>query len=162
MKRHTSLVALSQHHHYALLQSLSIRRAREEPPERKASAMRKVAVKFLDFWQAKGKLHFREEEEILLPAYAWHVSLENDPDVIRMLAEHASLRGRIARLAATLDANAGLESELAELGQLLSDHIRLEENIIFPRLENTLSEQELAELGRTLTRLHSKGESCEL
>lgn len=162
MKRHTSLIALSQHHHYALLQSLSIRRAREEPPERKPSALRKVAEKFLHFWQEKGKLHFREEEELLLPAYSLHVSLENDPDVIRMLAEHASLRGRIARLASLLDANADLESELTELGQLLNDHIRLEENIIFPRLETTLSEHELAELGRALTRLHSKGESCEL
>ncbi|HSP07092.1 MAG TPA: hemerythrin domain-containing protein [Acidobacteriota bacterium] len=161
MKRHKSLHELSRHHHFALVEALSIRRARQEPVERRPAAMKKVAETFVRFWQEKGRLHFREEEEILLPAYASHVSLENDPDVIRMLAEHASLRARIGRVALLLNAKESLESDLVELGHLLHDHIRLEENIIFPRIEETLSEEELQQIGRSLTRLHPK-DSCGL
>ena len=160
MKRHKSLHELSRHHHFALLESLSIRKAGEEPAERRPAAMRKVAERFVRFWQEKGRLHFREEEEILLPLYALHVPLEDDPDVIRMLAEHASLRARIGRLAAGLQGDKSMESELVQLGRLLHDHVRLEENIIFPRIEKTLSEEELQQAGRSLTPLHPK-DSCD-
>lgn len=161
MKRHESLHELSRHHHFALLESLAIRRAGEELPERRPDAMKKVAETFVRFWNEKGRLHFREEEEILLPAYASHVPLQDDPDVIRMLAEHASIRAKIGQLASLLDSNQALEPALTELGRLLHDHIRLEENIIFPRIEATLSEEELQQTGCSLTVLHPKG-SCDL
>jgi hemerythrin-like domain-containing protein len=161
MKRHESLQELSRHHHFALLESLAIRRSGEEPAGRRPGAMKKVAETFVRFWNEKGRLHFREEEEILLPAYASHVSLENDPDVIRMLAEHALIRAKIGQLASLLDSNQSLEPELTELGRLLHDHIRLEENIIFPRIETTLSEAELQQIGHSLTVLHPKS-SCDL
>ena len=112
MKRHESLHELSRHHHFALMEALYIRRAMNEPPEKRALRLRKVAEKFVEFWEKKGKLHFREEEEILLPAYSVHVPLENDQDVIRMLAgscfdprkdccsESASIKRRTDRNAA--------------------------------------------------------------
>jgi hypothetical protein len=40
--------------------------------------------------------------------------------------------------------------------------VRLEENVIFPRLEKTLTKAELRRVGKLLTRLHSKGEICEI
>jgi hemerythrin-like domain-containing protein len=161
MKRHESLHALSQHHHFALLQSLFIRRANEEPGATRISRLREVADKFLEFWEDKGKLHFREEEEILIPAYALHVSILDDPDVMRMLADHATIRARIGKLASLLLNNETFETDLIELGGLLHDHVRLEENIIFPKLEKILSEEELQKVGHLLTWLHPKG-SCEL
>ncbi len=161
MKRHPSLHALSQHHHFALIQSLFIRRARQQPAARRAAAVRRVAEKFLRFWEQNGQQHFREEEEILLPAYARHVPLETDPDVMRMLADHAAIRARIEQVRELLEAKAPVEAELAELGRMLTDHVRLEENRIFPRMEKALSAAELEALGKRLTRLHAKG-SCEV
>ena len=161
MKRHESLHALSQHHHFALLESLFIRRAKEESGATRDSSLRKVAEEFIQFWEKKGKLHFREEEEILIPAYALHVSIENDQDVMRMLADHAKIRAKIGKLSSLLSNNEAFETDLTEIGETLQNHVRLEENIIFPRLEKTLSEEELRKVGHLLTWLHPKG-SCEL
>ncbi len=161
MKRHKSLHALSQHHHFALIQSLFIRRARQQPPAKRAAALRRVAEKFLRFWEETGRLHFREEEEVLLPAYARHVSIEADAEVMRMLADHAAIRARIAQLRERLEAGQPVEQDLADLGRMISDHVRLEENQVFPRIEKALSESDLAALARRLTRLHAK-DSCAL
>lgn len=117
-----------------------------------------MAEKFLQFWEKNGRLHFREEEEILLPAYARHVAIESDPDAVRMLADHAAIRARIEQLRERLESNEPVERALAELGRMLKDHVRLEEDRVFPRIEKTLSESELAALGKRLTRLHAKGE----
>ncbi|HSE42761.1 MAG TPA: hemerythrin domain-containing protein [Acidobacteriota bacterium] len=161
MKRHESLHALSQHHHFVLLESLFIRRASQESASTRDSSLRKVAEKFVEFWETKGKIHFRDEEEILIPAYALHVSIENDQDVMRMLADHAMIRARIGKLASLLSNNEAFETDLTELGELLQNHVRLEENVIFPRMEKTLTEEELQRVGHLLTWLHPKG-SCEL
>ncbi|MGH9779336.1 MAG: hemerythrin domain-containing protein [Candidatus Acidiferrales bacterium] len=165
MKRHPSLHALSEHHHHALVQALLIRRAvypesrkagrrAGEKPRQRRAALRRVARDYLRFWQTTGHLHFREEEEVLLPALARHVALDTEPAVTRMLAQHALIRGGIEQLAAKLAANRNLEPELTALGQLLHDHVRLEENQIFPRIEAALGEKELRRLGRRLSRLH--------
>lgn len=160
MKRHESLHALSQHHHFALLETLFIRRANEESGATREARLREVADKFMEFWEKDGKLHFREEEEILIPAYALHVSIQDDQDVMRMLADHAMIRAKIGKLSALLSNNQAFEADLIELGELLQNHVRLEENIIFPRLEKILSEEELQKVGHLLTWLHPKG-SCE-
>lgn len=160
MKRHESLHALSQHHHFALLESLFIRRATEESDITRDARLREVADKFMGFWEKDGKLHFREEEEILIPAYALHVSIQDDQDVMRMLADHAMIRAKIGKLSALLSNNEAFEADLIELGELLQNHVRLEENIIFPRMETILSEEELQKVGHLLTWLHPKG-SCE-
>lgn len=161
MKRHESLHALSQHHHFALIEALFIKRAREVPPAKRAASLRKVAEKFLRFYEKTGKVHFREEEEVLLPAYARHVRIEEDKDVKRMLAEHAAIRALIGEVAARLLNEQPFEEQLESLGKMLHDHVRLEEDVIFPRIEKTLSESELRETGKHFTRLHKKGETCE-
>lgn len=162
MKRHESLHPLSQHHHHALVQSLEMRRAQQLPPGEREAALRRVAQKFLRFWEKAGKTHFREEEEILLPAYARHVPLEQDVDVVRMLADHAFIRALVEDLRAALDSKQPVENPLSALAHRLHDHVRLEENHIFPRIEQTLTEDELRALAPHLTRLHRKDEACEV
>ena len=158
MKRHPGLHALSEHHHHALVQALLIRRADQSPPEQRSAAFRQAAKAFLQFWKKTGRKHFREEEEVLLPRYARHVRLDEDPNVMRMLADHALIRSRIQGLQKALAEKRTVDTELTTLGQLLHDHVRLEENLIFPRLEAVLGEAELADLGQHLTRLHNQ---CE-
>ena len=158
MKRHESLHPLSQHHHFALIQVWELRRALKLPAAERGKAVRAVARKFVRFWKNAGQIHFREEEEVLLPAFAQHARLDLDKDVMRMLAEHAIIRGLIGRVEAALGNGEVSEDDVSKLAQTLHDHVRLEENEIFPRIEKALSENALRTMGKGLHRLHKKGE----
>jgi len=163
MKRHPSLHPLSQHHHFALIQALEMRRAAEAPAEQLAAAIQKQAEKFVRFWHKTGHIHFREEEEVLLPAYSRHGRLDRDAGVMRMLADHAEIRAAVKDFEKRLAAKIAIEpEEIARVGKLLHDHVRLEENELFPRIEKTLGEENLNAMGRGLTRLHSKNDLCEI
>ena len=161
MKRHAGLHALSQHHHFALTQALLMRRAAQVPAARRATALRQAAQAFLRFWKKTGQQHFREEEEILLPAYARHARLDRDAAAMRLLAEHAQIRAQVQQLEESLEAAAVAEESVAALARALHDHVRFEENEVFPRIEAALEEAELLALGQRLTRLHPKNR-CEI
>jgi len=163
MKRHPSLHPLSQHHHFALIQALEMRRASEAPAEKRAAAVERQAEQFVRFWRKSGQVHFREEEEVLLPAYARHTRLDRDPDVMRILADHAEIRAAVRDFEQRLAAKTPIQAEeMGRLGKLLHDHVRLEENEVFSRIEKTLGEEQLNAMGRGLTRLHSKNDVCEI
>jgi len=156
MKRHPSLHPLSAHHHHALVQALEIRRAGQLPAAQRRAGLQRAAKMFLRFWRQVGRKHFREEEEVLLPAYARRARLDDDPTVLRMLADHASIRARVEDLEAALAAKRPVETVLVALGQLLHDHVRWEEEQVFPRIEAALSPAELLGLSQRLTPLHGK------
>jgi hemerythrin-like domain-containing protein len=163
MKRHPSLHPLSQHHHFALIQALAMRRAAEAPEGKRAAAVERQAEKFVGFWHKTGHVHFREEEEVLLPAYARHTRLDRDAGVMRLLADHAEIRAAVQEFERRLAEKTSIEpEEIARVGKLLHDHVRLEENEVFPRIEKVLGEKNLDSMGRGLTRLHSKHDVCEI
>ena len=163
MKRHPSLHPLSQHHHFALIQALEMRRAAEAPAEKRAAAVARQAAKFVRFLHKTGYVHFREEEEVLLPAYSRHTRLDNDAEVMRILADHAEIRATVQDFERRLAAKTPVEAEeMARLAKLLHDHVRLEENEVFPRIEKILGEKNLNAMGRGLTRLHAKNEVCDI
>src|SRR5699024_2636351 len=88
-----------------------------------------------EFWFLGGQDHFREEEEILLPAYAAYANV-NQPEIIEMLLEHIKIRSGMDRLF-----NEELNNEdIRELGSLLHDHIREVERNLFPMIEVGLPE----------------------
>jgi hemerythrin-like domain-containing protein len=163
LKRHPSLHPLSQHHHFALIQALGMRRATEILSEKRDAAVARQAEKFLAFWHKTGIVHFREEEEVLLPAYSRHARLDQDAGVMRLLADHAEIRAIVGdfeqRRAKKLAIGA---DDMARLAKLLHDHIRFEENEVFPRIERVLGEENLKAMGRRLSRLHSKNDVCEV
>jgi len=140
-----------------------MKRAAEAPADERVAAVERQAEKFVRFWHKSGHIHFREEEEVLLPAYARHMRLDQDVEVMRILADHAEIRAAVRDFEERLAAKKPIETaELAGLGKLLHDHVRLEENKVFPRIEKMLGEVQLNVLGRGLTRLHSKNDVCEI
>jgi len=140
-----------------------MRRAAEAPAEKRAAAVARSAEKFVRFWHKSGHVHFREEEEVLLPAYARHTRLDRDAEVMRILADHADIRAAVKDFEQRIAAKTPIEAEeLARLGKLLHDHVRLEENEVFPRIEKALGEEQLNTMGRGLTRLHAKNDVCEI
>jgi len=163
MKRHPSLHPLSQHHHFALIRALEMRRAAEAPEDKRDGAVERQAAKFVAFWHKTGHVHFREEEEILLPAYARHLRLDRDADVMRILADHAEIRAAVQDFERHLAAKVPIAVKaMAHLAKLLHDHVRLEENDVFPRIEKALGEEGLKAMGGGLTRLHSKNDVCDI
>src|SRR5699024_3783313 len=90
------------------------------------------------FWIPDGRDHFREEEVILLPVYARHETIDTDI-ITSMLSEHVIIRPKMQQLLAeqlTVE-------EMQGLGKLLEGHIRQEERVIFPTIEEALPEIEL-------------------
>jgi hemerythrin-like domain-containing protein len=163
VKRHPSLHPLSQHHHFALIQALEMRRAAEAPAEKRAAAVERQADKFVAFWHRTGVVHFREEEEVLLPAYARHIRLDQDAGIMRLLADHAEIRAMVQDFEQRRAMKLPIEVEaMARLAGLLHDHVRFEENEVFPRIERVLGGENLDAMGRGLTRLHKKNEVCEI
>ncbi len=153
MKRHAALHPLSEHHHHVLVLALEIRRATELPAAQRNQRLRSLAESVLHFWDESGQTHFVEEEQVLLPKYARHFRLDEDPEIMRMLADHAAIRARIEDLRDSLAGSFSPEPIVA-LGSMLRDHVRLEEDRIFPRIEEALSQIELNSVGSRLTRLH--------
>jgi hemerythrin-like domain-containing protein len=98
---------------------------------------------FLEFWHGEGAHHFHVEEDVLLPAFARHVGPDADP-IVRTLVEHVDLRRRAADVP-----EASLE-DLHALGRRLGDHIRAEENELFPLIEQALPAAELEALAAAI------------
>lgn len=139
MKRSDALAPLSREHHVALEVALRLRRA----DEGSAAAARS---RFLAFFAAEGEAHFAAEERILLPAVA-DVTPPDDPDVARVLHDHAEIRHRAADLERDVDAAV---EELHALGDLLEAHVRHEERVLFPRIEAALGDARLTSLASEL------------
>jgi hemerythrin-like domain-containing protein len=138
MKRHEALEQLSRDHHQALFQAMRLKRAEEDDAS-------DVLGDFLDFWFGVGYLHFRAEEEVLLPAYSAYADASRD-EVVRVLVDHVEIRREAHELG-------GLTSDppperLHKLGERLDAHVRHEERVLFPLIEDALPDDELARVAR--------------
>jgi hemerythrin-like domain-containing protein len=137
VKRSDALAHLSRQHHQGLFAAMKLKRA-------DAAGAAEARDAFVDFWEREGRDHFRAEEELLLPAFARHGEPDH-PAVVRVLVEHVDLRRRGEDAAASADPDPG---ELHELGERLERHIRHEERVLFPLIEDVLPADELARLAR--------------
>lgn len=139
LKRHDALAALSRDHHHALVVAQRLKRANE-------STAAEAREAFLDYWRADGQRHFREEEEILLPSYAGFGD-PGQPVIARVLIDHI----RIRRLAHEVASDSSGPPVLRALGAQLDEHVRREERELFPLIEQTLPEVELARVAQLLS-----------
>jgi hemerythrin-like domain-containing protein len=144
MKRAQALHQLSRDHHKALFVAQRLRRAEEPDLEARA-------LEFLDFWRSHGHRHFQVEEDLLLPAYERVASAEEEP-VVRVLTDHVTIRRRAA------DIEKGVKSlrSLRELGTILEAHVRHEERVLFPLIEQALPPPELERLAREIAQAESE------
>lgn len=136
MKRAEALQPLSREHLAALLAARKLRAADDV-----SAATRE----FLAFWNDDGRRHFRIEEEVLLPGWAAYGELDRD-GVAQMLEEHLMIRRQVLRL------QAGELSirQIHCLGDLLHDHVRFEERVLFVAAEESLDAVSLAYLATAI------------
>ena len=85
--------------------------------------------------------HFREEEELLFPLV---VDSEDARELLtRALLEHQRIHALVGRLGAQLQAGCPDTDLMAQLGELLEEHIRYEERELFPLIERTVDDLQL-------------------
>jgi hemerythrin-like domain-containing protein len=140
MLRDKNLVPLSRQHQHALALCVRIDRASPVGNADLSAWRAEIAQHF----QSEIRVHFAAEEQVLFPA------ARRFPDLIALiedlLTDHAVLRESFAKA----EAGKMSEMELAAFGQRMSAHIRKEERQFFERLQELMSEEDLAQLGRQL------------
>ena len=147
MKRTPELRTLSEDHHHGLVHARQLRRAQKGE---EANSAKSAAKEFLDFWQKETSIHFRKEEEVLLPVVARYGGDVSQDSLVEMLAQHAYIRALIMRLSDEVMGGNVRTETLHEIGEQLEAHIRLEERVVFPLVEESLSRASLTELAARL------------
>ena len=131
MKRDPNLQPLSRDHHHALVLARRASRTAADGSDDEVASMWLSIAKAFDSDLGP---HFEVEERYLLPPL--DVAGE-EPLTRRTRSEHRTLR-------ALLDQEGDAREQLRQFGQLLREHVRFEENELFPKAEQVLSPAELA------------------
>ena len=142
MKRHPALVPLSEEHQQELAHAKRLLRAAGAGPQERLA----VASAYADTFFAETVEHFRCEEEILFPLYVRHAG--STPLLERILRQHMELHGLARALRAEAAAGDIPPGALKTLGQLLHDHVRVEERELFEEIQRTVPAAELDRLRR--------------
>lgn len=137
MRRNENIILLSRDHHFGLLCSWKIRQGFKKniPYER----MREY---ILFFWNENLKSHFEEEEKYLF-------GYLDDSYTRQALEEHQEIKLMVEAIKESNDILL-----LENFADLLEEHIRFEERVLFPYLEENLDAQQLGEVGKNLREHH--------
>jgi iron-sulfur cluster repair protein YtfE (RIC family) len=137
VRRHPALVPLSEEHHHELAHARRLRRAAGAEPEQRLA----VASAYVDAFFRETVEHFRREEEILFPLYVRHAG--STPVLERILREHMELHGLVRALRIEAAAGDIPPEALKRLGDLLHDHVRVEERVLFAEIARIVPAAEL-------------------
>jgi len=143
MQRHPSLIPISHEHHRALAQALFLRRAAEADAEAREAAV----LEYLAFVGAELVPHMGREEANVFPLVLGDD--EGREVVARLVAEHERLIELSHRLALEQETAATRPETLREIGELLNEHVRLEERVLLPLAERLMSDEDLEAIGHS-------------
>lgn len=144
MKRHTSLAPLSREHHAALILARLLQKGAPlykglpVEPEEKA----KYGFKF---YQEEMIRHFEEEEKILKLIKGTNNDLDELTETI--FKEHEELH----KLFQSIIESPELINHQDTLGKKLEAHVRKEERVLFPLIQETCSEEIMTEINKVLS-----------
>ena len=133
IKRNENIVKLSRDHHASLLFCWKLRQGVKHHID--VDRMIKY-IKY--FWSQHFAPHFGEEEQFLFAAL-------KDDKVLKAMDDHKKIKESIDALH---DVRLhGADKKLLLLADLVDEHVRYEERILFPHLESALSDEELMQIG---------------
>ena len=139
LKRNPELAELSREHHFELLFSWKI----------KQGLSRKVDHRILQdyvryFWTHQMESHLEKEEKIVI-----QVLSEADPMRFRVQQDHDLIRSLVAFLHLDRD---DVDYLLDALQHLVQEHVRFEERIFFPYLEQEATPGQLILMGLEMSK----------
>ncbi|MDQ6845954.1 MAG: hemerythrin domain-containing protein [Bacteroidota bacterium] len=136
IKRNENILKLSKEHHFSLLFCWKIRQGLKMNID--ASRIIKYAQYFYEHFL---RLHFREEETFIFRSL-------DDKRIEKAIVQHKEINKRVAKLSKNTDDNANVQLE--KLANLVDDHVRYEERILFPYIERALTDEQLEAIGKKL------------
>lgn len=140
-KRHDSLIPLTHDHHHTLAQA---RRLKDLSRVDDATERRNVANDFINFYFGRAVRHFHEEEELFF------APLVDDPEagdlVARAVSDHLRLHALVRTIKRQLSEGEADPAVLDRISTLLSEHVRFEEQELFPLIERLIPEETLMDL----------------
>lgn len=134
LKRNKNLVVFSKEHYHGLVFSNHLKMASKATDDI-------LKLYIADFWDNHLKSHFKNEEVLLLPLMAEGNQRK------QFVHEHFVIENQINQIK---DAEINVQQQAIELGQLINNHIRFEERVLFPWLEKTLTSNQLIKIGEGL------------
>lgn len=141
MQRSQPLIPFSHDHHHGLV---VCRRIGEGVKH--GIAPGRIIAYIREFWHKDLRRHFEEEEQSVFPLLPG-----TDGLIIQALEEHRQVRAYISLLFS--DNHACLETAAA-FGKLLQQHIRFEERVLFPHIEQSAPAAQLAGLNSQPLQAH--------
>lgn len=143
-RRHESLIPLTHDHHHALAQA---RRLKDVSKLETDTERRNLVNDFLNFYFGRLIRHFHEEEELF---FASVVDDARAQDLVgRAVREHLRLHALVRSVRRQLSTGESDQSQLSEIADLLTEHVRFEEDQLFPLIEELIPEEELMDLATT-------------
>lgn len=139
MKRNINLIELSRDHHHGLLLGWKIKQGIKNNVDNG-----EISSYIKHFAKQALEPHFKQEEEDVLIYLSDEDSLKK-----QVLEEHQE----IFDLVAQLSVNSTIEN-LIVIAEKLEKHIRFEERLLFPHLENNLTEDKLKKIGVAIAENH--------
>ncbi len=139
MKRHEALIPLSREHHEALILAQLLKLTAPDYAGLPTDTNEKSAYA-LDMFNKNLLPHFKSEEKILSAVRDIH------PDIARLTDEIFAEHEELILKFGSLNPGAVVAEELDVLGQALEAHIRKEERILFPMIQQFCPEEILQKL----------------
>jgi iron-sulfur cluster repair protein YtfE (RIC family) len=152
MKRHEAIIPLSQDHHQALRLAVAIRKKAPKIRLAQKSVEEKLA-EAEDVYKTELIPHFEHEEEILFPVCKGRDE-ELDKLIDKVLDEHV----KIKQAAETLREGDPVEN-LDKFGEMLNNHVRLEEREVFQKIQEVVPKEELDKL---IGKIPLAADSCRI
>jgi hemerythrin-like domain-containing protein len=132
--RDENLYVLSQEHHHGLIYAVIMRQAHQA----NAETLKRYIE---DFWDNSLSSHFDNEEKLFLN-FITDTELRE-----RFLSEHKQIRALYQDIK---NEKIDIVEKAKRFGILINDHIRFEERILFPWLQENLTSVELKQIGASL------------
>jgi hemerythrin-like domain-containing protein len=153
MLRDKSLVPLSRQHQHALALCVRIDRASPIKDADLAGWHSEITQHF----QTEIGIHFAAEEQVLFPL------ARKLPDLISLVEELSSDHAALRESFAQAEAGQMSAADLSAFVLRMSSHIRKEERQLFERMQELMSQEELALLGQRLDNaLKDAAQACTL
>ena len=146
LKRDKALYILSHDHHHGLLLAQLIKKGSPQYKNMPNTTTGKKDYS-IRFYNDKLIKHFENEEKILFP-----IVKGKDDEIDNLFEEIIIEHKKIKQLINQLETDEDVESTLDELGNILESHIRKEERILFGKIQEVLTEDELTALENQLNR----------
>jgi len=143
--RNENLYVFSHEHHHGLVFAVRLKKAAQTDTETLKKYVR-------HFWNTALNAHFKNEEELFL-----HLITDQDLRT-QFLAEHKLINSIVDDIKTSKE---GIVKKSTDLSEQLKLHVKFEEKLLFPWLQNNLSWGELNQIGESLKSIEVKAHEFE-